>query len=421
MARTAGQIKERGPNRWLVSVFLCRDTTGKKVYRSETVRGGRRAAEKALRAMLREKDSGRLVLPSRVSFGEFLEDWLEKAVKPRTRASTLASYRSTLNNYVVPELGLMRLDKLNAMQLQGLVAKLVAREPALTPRTIRYALTLVKSALRTAVRWRKLTWNPMEEVDPPSPRKRELQVPQADAIAVVLGELQRDDLWPLWCLMITTGLRPGEALGLQWPDIDLKAERLTVHRSLSWLKGGGWELTEPKTQAGRRTLTIPKQTVAVLRSHRTCQLEERMKLADHYTDQGFVFATPLGGPLELHNVRGRHFKPAVLRAARTCAVCGKGLVPTGKAKHLEHEGGRRFDHDAAPRPELAAMRPYDLRHLCASLLLAGGIDLKTVSVGLGHANAGFTLETYTHTVPGTQEKAAKVIGSAVFRKTRGKR
>jgi integrase len=141
-------------------------------------------------------------------------------------------------------------------------------------------------------------------------------------------------------------------------------------------------------------------------------------MADHYTDQGFVFAMPLGGPLELHNVRGRHFKPAVLRAARTFAVCGKGLIPTGKDKHLEHEEGRRFDHVAAPRPELAALRPYDLRHLHASLLLAGGIDLKTISERLGHANAGFTLETYTHTVPGTQERAAKVIGSAVFRRTK---
>jgi len=229
----------------------------------------------------------------------------------------------------------------------------------------------------------------------------------------LLAELQRDELWPLWALMITAGIRPGEVLGLQWPDVDLSTGLLTVHRSLSWGKGG-WTLAEPKTAAGRRTVTIPAETIALLRVHRTHQLEERMKRAAHYTDQGFVFAGPLGGPLEWHNVRERHFKPAAARAAMTCAVCGKRLVPTGEDRHPEHEDGKRFDHDATPRPELAALRPYDLRHLHASLLLAGGIDLKTISQRLGHTNAGFTLETYAHAVPCTQAAAAVAIGEEVF-------
>src|SRR5664280_2103605 len=158
MARTAGQIKQRGPETWLVSVHLCRDANGKKLYRSATVHGGRKVAEKALRALLREKDSGRLVLPAHVTIREFVEDWLEKAVKPRTRASTFASYKAILDRYVVPEIGDVPLDNLTTMQLQGLVATLSTREPALAPRTVRYAFTLLKSALRTAVRWRMLSW-----------------------------------------------------------------------------------------------------------------------------------------------------------------------------------------------------------------------------------------------------------------------
>ncbi len=424
--RTVGQIIPRGPDKWLVSVFLHRDTNGKKVYRSQTVKGGRKMAEKALRALLREKDSGRLVVPSRAPLSEFLEDWLAKAVKPRTRASTFASYRSVLDAYVIPELGATRLDKVSAMQLQGLVARLTER--GLAPRTIRYALALLKSALRTAVRWRMLAWNPVDDVDLPSPRRTELLVPQADARKVLLAALAADTWWPLWALMVTTGLRPGEALGLQWPDIDLDGRLLTVQRALSRAavkrdpaapeapEAERWTLAEPKTRAGVRSIPLHERTVEILRRHRAGQLEERMRLGAHYQDRGFVFAGPLGEPIEWHNVRARHFRRAAARAAATCATCGELLVPTGDDKHLEHKGGRRFDHDAAPSPELARLRPYDLRHLHASLLLAAGTDLKTVSQRLGHTNAGFTLETYTHVVPGTQAAATAAIGLEVFGK-----
>src|SRR5664280_1823362 len=191
--RAVGQIKERGPERWLVSVYLCRTAEGRKIYQSKTIHGGRKMAEKALRAMLRAKDSGRLVVPSRVPFEEFLEDWITKAVQPRTRASTLASYRSVLDAYVKPEIGRIRLDKLSALQLQGLVAKLTER--GLSPRTVRYALALVKSALHTARRWRMLAWNPMDEVDLPRQNRHELQVPQAEALKALLAELERDLYW----------------------------------------------------------------------------------------------------------------------------------------------------------------------------------------------------------------------------------
>jgi integrase len=235
--------------------------------------------------------------------------------------------------------------------------------------------------------------------------------------------------------MITTGLRPGEALGLQWRDVDLDDRTLTVQRSLSrparrrpdQAEGEGqppadpWALTEPKTRAGVRAIPLDEHTAEILRRHRAGQNEERLRLGTYYGDRGFVFAAPQGEPLDWHNIRARHFKPAAARAARTCAACGKRLVPTGDDRHLEHEGGRRFDHDAAPRPELARLRPYDLRHLCASLLLAIGTDLKTVSQRLGHANAGFTLETYTHVVPGTQAAAAEAIGEEVFGKAKQER
>ncbi|MFI5143670.1 MAG: tyrosine-type recombinase/integrase [Thermoanaerobaculales bacterium] len=423
MARTAGQIKPRGEDRWLVSVYLCRDAAGKKIYQAKTVHGGRKAAEKALRAMLREKDTGRLVVPSRQTFGEFLEQWLVKAVTPRTRTSTLESYRHVVNAYVLPELGRIRLDKLSPLHLQGLVAKLTER--GLAPRTIRYAFALVNSALVAARRWRMLAWNPMEEVDLPHQQRHELRVPDSDARGRLLDELQRDSLWPLWCLMVTTGLRPGEALGLQWGDVDLDADTLSVRRALSRHANpertaeGGWTFAEPKTAAGQRTLPIPPETADVLRHHRAHQREERMRYADHYTDRGLVFAGLLGQPLDWRNVREYRFRPAQRRAALTCTVCGEllELGPEGRPAHKRDGAG----HAPAATLELLSFRPYDLRHLHASLLLARGIDLKTIAQRLGHANASFTLNTYTHVVPGTQAAASAAIGEEIFGQASGRK
>ena len=119
-----------------------------------------------------------------------------------------------------------------------------------------------------------------------------------------------------------------------------------------------------------------------------------------------------GKPLSRH----RHFRPACTRAALTCAVCGKLLELTqdGEDRKALHREDVAHGHAPAPALELLTFRPYDLRHLHASLLLARHVDLKTISERLGHANAGFTLSTYTHAVPGTQEAAAVVIGEELF-------
>jgi integrase len=165
------------------------------------------------------------------------------------RAVTLASYQQVLREYVRPELASVRLDKLTPLHLQGMVSKLVGR--GLKPRTVRYALAILGGALRKAVRLRLIPFSPMAEVDLPRQPRRELRVPVEPTRARLLAELRADALWPLWCLMATAGIRPGEGLRLKWSDLDSAADTVTVQRSLSRLKGGRWELTEPKTAQGR--------------------------------------------------------------------------------------------------------------------------------------------------------------------------
>ncbi len=420
--RRIGQIKPRGEGRWLVSVYLNRDAAGKKLYRSKVVHGGIRAAEKKLRELIEQKDGGRLARPDHRTLGEYLDWWIANVAAVRVRASTLASYKLIVGTYLKPELESVRLDRLLPDHVQELVRKLTER--GLAPRTVRYAVALLNGVLRRACKDRTLSRNPLEDVELPRQPRRELQVPGGVARARLLAELQADTLWPLWCVFLTTGLRPGEALGLKWNDLDYGAGVLTVQRSLSRLKGGTWELTEPKTAQGRRRLPLPVETLAVLRAYQARQAHEREKYTDFAEDRGFVFADPIGRPLEWSNVRHRHFARALRRAVMTCSVCGLPLREPKKGD-LEHAGpvlvstgATPAGHAPAPFNDLAGLRPYDLRHLHASLLLARGVPLRAVSERLGHADPGFTLTTYTHVVPGTQEAAAVAIGEEVFGKAK---
>lgn len=129
-------------------------------------------------------------------------------------------------------------------------------------------------------------------------------------------------------------MRPEEYLGLRWTDVDLAKASVTVQRALVWrTKGGGWYFTEPKTSRSRRTIPLPTSMVIALTEHKRRQSEERLRLGSEWQDNGLVFTTVLGTPLNISNLTAKHFKPA--------------LKSAGSPK---------------------CIRLYDLRHTCATLL-----------------------------------------------------
>ena len=173
------------------------------------------------------------------------------------------------------------------------------------------------------------------------------------------------DRWTaLWVLLVTTGLRPSEALGLRWTDLD--AEKLRVQWALVRVPGAGWSLAETKNKKGR-TVTLP---AVAHRPLRRWQAEERLRLGAGYLEQGFMFATASGQPLDLTNLKKKHFKPLLKRA------------------------------------KLPDIRLYDLRHTAASLLLANGEHPKVVQEMLGHFSITLTMDTYSHVMPDMQEQSA---------------
>jgi integrase len=196
--------------------------------------------------------------------------------------------------------------------------------------------SILSSALKQAIKWRMLTHNPASAVDLPRHERREMRAFSPEEAGRFLAAASGDRYGVLFASALTTGMRPEEYLSLQWGDLDLKTGITSVQRTLIWRrKGGGWCFGEPKTPRSRRTIPLPASVVRALAAHRRQQAEERLKAGSNYTQHDLVFATSEGGPLMLRNLIRRHFKPTLKRA---------GLPDS--------------------------IRLYDLRHSCATLLLA---------------------------------------------------
>jgi integrase len=224
-----------------------------------------------------------------------------------------------------------------------------------------------------------LSQNPASYVDLPRLKKTEMKSFSPEEADRFLKAAAEDRWGTLWAVALTTGMRPGEYLALRWPDVDLNAGTVTVRRALVRRKDGGWEFEEPKTDRGRRTIPLPPTVIASLAEHKRKQAEERLAKGPAYESQGLVFATSTGQPLDQINLSRRHFKP-ILKAA--------GLP--------------------------SDFRVYDLRHSCATLLLAAGENPKVVSERLGHASITLTLDIYSHVLPSMQQQAAERLEAILF-------
>jgi integrase len=372
----AGQLIERGDRKWLIRVFVGRGPDGKRKYFNKTIHGTKREAQRFLNEKVHQQDRGLLVVPSQRTVREYLIDWIDNG-KPRISSATRDSYRWMLLQYVLPELGDRRLDQLGPFEIQQLYSRMSERR--LSARTIRYAHAILRSALAQAVRWRMLHGNPADLVELPKMVRKEMRALGPREAAAFL-EAARGDRWePLWALLLVTGLRPGEALGLKWTDIDWDQQRIRIQRTLIRDDNHEWRFGEPKTDRSRRSVAVPRTAMRGLRVHRTGQAQERLKMGAGYAAElNLVFANGCGEPLDYSVVVRRHFKPIVKSA---------GLEP---------------------------LRPYDLRHTCATLLLGSGEHPKVVAERLGHSSTVMTMDVYSHVLPDMQERAADKLESILF-------
>lgn len=285
------------------------------------------------------------------SVGAFLDRWLADVAPQKRRERTVVGYRAILA--VVPatvrDAGIG--DGALPHLLQVWIGSLDRH-----PRTIAHYAAVLRTAFGYAVRKHMIAINPAADLDLPAiPRTDRIPL-TADELRAFLGAVE-GPLAPLWITAGWTGLRQGELLGLRWEDVSLDRATLIVRHSMSRLpgkKGTRYVLTDPKTERSRRTVPLLPAVVEALRPLRKAYLRQPPEL-----DQGLVFATPSGSPLD---------------ASRVSLEFGRALAATG-TRHV------RF---------------HDLRHGTASLLIEKGVDLATVSAILGHSNIGTTVDLYGH-------------------------
>jgi integrase len=368
-----GTVIKRGST-YSVVLDLGRGPDGRRVRKWHSGYRTKKDAQRAQDELLAALGRGVYVAPSKRATGAFLrEDWLP-GLRSQVRPSTWAEHRSKVEVHLVPAIGQVPLQQLTPGHLNALYADLLER--GLSARTVLHVHATIRRALADATRWGLVPRDVALLASPPRPRRSELQVWTAADLRSFLAHVEGDRLYALWLLAASTGMRRGELLGVQWPDVDLARARVAVRRSLVTV-GHQVVVSEPKTAKGRRSVALDPASVAALKAWRKRQMAERLAWGPAWTDAGLVFTREDGRPLHPREVT-RAFTRHVLAAG----------VPI--------------------------IRLHDLRHTHATLALTAGVHPKVVQERLGHANIAITLDTYSHAVPALEEQAAHTVAALVF-------
>jgi integrase len=223
-----------------------------------------------------------------------------------------------------------------------------------------------------------------------------MQVWDEEQVRLFLAQAQRfSPYYPLYLAALTTGMRQGELLGLRWQDLNLALGTASVQQTLYRL-AGRCLFKAPKTALSRRTIALAPILVQVLRDLRSQHEDRRQLLGHQYVDHGLVFCQDNGKPLHANNMTRRDFVRVLSLTDLRAELLKKG-VP----------------EESLPRP-LPRIRFHDLRHCHATLLLQQGVHPKIVQERLGHSTSAFTLQVYSHVMPGMQEQAVQALEARLF-------
>lgn len=408
--RTPGEggLRQRSAGTWELKFDVGHDpATGKRLTRFVTVRAkDKKEALQKLGELRDQAGKGTLVDPSKLTLGDFLEQWLvEHAANRPLRAKTRERYAEIVRKHLVPHLGAHRISKLTAAHLQTYYhaalttprkrkkrdGSIVEGTP-LSRQTVKHHHRVLSQALKHAERQRLIARNPASDIDAPRPERREMQILTQTQTAALLHAAEGSAIYVPIVLGVMAGLRRGEILGARWSDVDLDARTLAVAQTLEQTerprsaakpatgtrptmaaRGLGFE--RPKTDKSRRVIALPALAAEALRRHQVRQKEARLAAGKAYADHDLVVADALGDPLEPHYV-------------------SQAFAKLAKAHGLKG----RF---------------HDLRHTHVSQLLAAGEPVSVVAARVGHASAKMTLDVYGHVIPGAERAAADRFDAAL--------
>ena len=366
-----GSIYKRKDGRWCGQLKLGIDYTSGKTVRKYVYGATRREVADKLAKLITDTNTGLITLRSeKPTFGQWLWTYLELYKKPKIRRTTYELYAGILRNHVPPYFASFKLDRVRTEDLQKLYLE---KEQQGLARTVRILHNLISSALKQAVLLGYIPRSVAEATIPPKEKKkREIKVLSPEEIDKFLFCAQNYRLYPAFYLLLSTGIRRGELLGLKWQDVDWEKQTISIERTLTYLKGE-FILEEPKTKGSCRTIPLFPEAVEVLKRWRKQWLEERIKLGADWPNTDLVFPSEAHTPMNPRNFL-RTLK-SILREA--------GLPPD--------------------------ITIHSLRHTYATILLTEGEHPKVVQELLGHASITTTLDIYSRVMPGLKEQAVKKL------------
>jgi integrase len=362
-----GSIYKRKDGRWCAQASL----NGRRLTHYAK---SQRECREWLKEIQDQIDEGLTIDGARATLGEYLLQWLETS-KPSVRPKTWRQYSQIIRQHIVPDLGNIKLRDLRPDHIQAFyTAKLGAGTGA---RSVRLIHAVLHRALAQALKWSLITRNPASVVDKPKLKRIEMNIWNAQQVRTFLEVIDEDRLEALFYLAVTTGLREGELLGLLWTDLDWETARLQVQRQLQRIPRQGLVLVEPKSDAGRRPVSLGPIALDKLRKHRERQQQEQLFAGERWQEHNLIFTSTIGTPMDPRNLV-RIFKALLQQAG------------------------------------LPDIRFHDLRHTAATLMLQQGVHPKVVQERLGHSSITLTLDTYSHVLPTLQEDAAAKLEGLLF-------
>lgn len=378
-----GHVRKRG-KKWYYSF----EVGIKNGVRKRIVRVGgntKKEAQEALRKTLNEYECG-FIEPNDMKLDTFIDEWFKLHVEGKLKTSTRIRYQSLLDKYIRPALGQHRLQKITPILIEQMLNSY--RSTNISSTTLQHIYSILNNIYNRALKMRVVSWNPCKFVDRPKRVKHEsnvLSVKEFYSIIDLLDiSLYRDYIFSIALhLELELGLRRGELASIEWNNIDLNNNILSIENNLVYVDGHTY-MTTPKSIESTRKLYFSDDLKKLLLSYKSIQSQNKLFYGslcgkNHYNDRDYDFVLTWKS--------------------------GKGIHPLYFTKKF----GKLIKESSIEK----RIRFHDLRHTNATLLVSQGVDFKTIQRRLGHADINTTLNIYSHVSMDMQKKAVTKLSAHI--------
>lgn len=375
-----GTITQRKDGRWEGRCVVGYTDEGKRIRKSVFGKTRSECLDK-LKILMDETTiiAGRLpnTAAPDMKFGEWLDIWFNSYCSPGLRQTTMDGYKYLIYNHIIPEIGNIPLNQLTQADLQsfytrlknkGRIRNVDALGVGLSDRTVRGCHQRCRAALDKAVEEKLIRKNPAIGCKLPPKKAAEMQVLTHEEIYRLLQQAKYEGYYEMFLLELSTGMRRGEILGLQWKDLDERTGEIKIERQISRINGK-LVAVPPKTKQSIRSIILPRALVDLL-----------LKYKETFESK-WIFPSPVKENDEPRDPQSVYHRTQLL---------------------LERAGCKRI-------------RFHDLRHTFATMSLESGMDVKTLSAMIGHISSATTLDIYSHITNEMQVNAARKIDNSYGR------